>query len=442
MRIAVVGSGIAGLSAAWLLAQRHQVTLFEAEPTLGGHSNTIEVEDRGRQIPIDTGFIVYNARNYPNLVALFTHLSVTTAVSDMSFAASLRDGGLEYSGTDLRGLFAQPINLLRPRFWQMLRDLRRFYAESPSYLQGPEAEGSIGELLQHQRYSEAFGDDHLWPMAGAIWSATTRDIRDYPARAFIEFFANHGLLQLTDRPQWRTVQGGAREYVRRLRAAMPTAAIVHHGVLRIERLPSHVVLYSADGMASSFDQVVMATHADQALRLLTQPTPQERRTLGAFRYSRNTAFLHEDTRLMPRRRHAWASWNSLAAGADTPSSKPCVTYWMNRLQSLSSARQFFVTLNPTDEPAPALTHFQTVYEHPQFDQRALAAQQSLWDLQGVKRTWYCGSYFGYGFHEDALQAGLRVAEQLGGVTRPWPLPIQESPLALPKTAVSTPAHAA
>ncbi len=422
-RIAVVGSGIAGLSAAWLLATRHHVTLFEKQTSLGGHSNTVAIEDRGQQIPIDTGFIVYNAHNYPNLVALFAHLAVPTTPSDMSFAASLRGGELEYSGTDLRGLCAQPANLLRRRFWQMLRDLRRFYAEAPAYLRDPAGPLSIGELLTRQRYSAAFSEDYLWPMAGAIWSASTRDIRDYPAREFIEFFANHGLLQQADRPQWRTVQGGAREYIKRLRAAMP-ATITHQAVLRIERLPTHVVLHTADGSAQSFDQVVIATHADQALRLLAEPTPDERRSLAAFRYSRNTAVLHEDVSLMPRRRRAWASWNALATGTDGPQSERCVTYWMNRLQPLATRRQFFVTLNPPHPPAAALTHYTTVYEHPQFNQRTRAAQGTLWRLQGVQRTWFCGSYFGYGFHEDALQAGLRVAEQLGGVNRPWPMPAQ------------------
>ncbi len=432
-RIAVVGSGIAGLSAAWLLATRHQVTLFEKQTSLGGHSNTVEVEDHGQQIPIDTGFIVYNARNYPNLVALFAHLGVPTTPSDMSFAASLRGGDLEYSGTNLRGLCAQPTNLLRWRFWQMLRDLRRFYAEAPAYLRGPAGPLSIGELLTRQHYSAAFCEDHLWPMAGAIWSASTRDIRDYPARAFIEFFANHGLLQLANRPQWRTVQGGAREYVKRLRTAMP-ATITHQAVLRIERLPTHVVLHTAAGRAQSFDQVVIATHADQALRLLAEPSADERRWLAAFRYSRNTAFLHEDIGLMPRRRRAWASWNALAAGTDGPQSERCVTYWMNRLQPLATRRQFFVTLNPPHAPATALTRYTTAYEHPQFNQHTLAAQGALWRLQGVQRTWFCGSYFGYGFHEDALQAGLLVAEQLGGVRRPWPMPAAASRIQLPPNA--------
>ena len=429
LQIAVVGAGIAGMGAAWLLDRSHHVTLFEASAELGGHSNTVTVDDGGRALAIDTGFIVYNAPNYPNLVALFDALGVATHASDMSFAASLDDGRFEYAGSDLRGLLAQPGNLLRPRFWRMLRDVLRFYREAPATLAGRDTDLSLGELLERQGYSDAFCRDHLLPMAAAIWSASARDIRQYPARAFMQFCMNHGLLQLTDRPQWRSVVGGAREYVRRLRAQLRGTVLTDCAVQAIERLPQGVAVISADGGTRHFDHVVLASHADQALALLTAPSTDERRVLGAFRYARNVAYLHTDTSLMPHRRRAWASWNFLERGPiDTA---PCVTYWMNRLQPLASEQQWFVSLNPRRAPAAHATHYSTTYQHPQFDHAALAAQRALWDIQGMQRSWFCGSYWGYGFHEDGLQAGLLVAEQLGGVARPWAKPVQPSRVALP-----------
>ena len=431
LNIAVIGSGIAGLSAAWLLDSKHRVTLIEAGPTLGGHSNTVTVDDEGRDLAIDTGFIVYNAPNYPNLVALFNHLDVNSHASDMSFAASLDDGRFEYAGSDLSGLLAQPRNLLRGRFWRMMRDILRFYREAPGYLVGPDADLSLQELLARHHYSQAFSRDHLMPMAAAIWSASAADIRHYPARAFIQFCMNHGLLQVSDRPQWRTVMGGAREYVNRLRAQLRGVVQTNAAVRGIERLPHAVGVVMASGQTQYFDQVVLATHADQALRLLNVPSDDEQRVLGAFRYARNSAYLHTDISLMPRRRRAWASWNFLARAQDDDSAALCVSYWMNRLQPLTSQQQWFVTLNPPQPPAAQATHYSTTYEHPQFDHAALAAQQMLWTVQGINRTWFCGSYCGYGFHEDALQAGLLVAEQLGGVARPWGQPSQASRVPLP-----------
>ena len=431
LRIAIVGSGIAGLSAAWLLSQRHAVTLFESNHTLGGHANTVEVIDGRAVLPVDTGFIVYNETNYPNLVALFAALAVPSAPSDMSFSASLRDGELEYAGTNLAGLLAQPRNLLRPRFWRMLNDLRRFYRQAPSYLENTRDEMTLGALLRAHGYSRAFCQDHLLPMAAAIWSASTHEMEHIPARTFIDFFNNHGLLRLTGRPQWRTVLGGAREYVQRLRAAMPGAAVIHQRVRRIERASTHALLETADGALHRFDHVVVATHADQALRLLGTPSTAEHQILGAFRYAQNDAVLHEDCALMPRRRAAWASWNYLERGTGSNDRAVSVTYWMNRLQPLATTREIFVSLNPTHPPSAELTHYQTRYAHPQFDRRTQLAQRLLWQLQGQHRTWFCGSYFGAGFHEDALQAGLWVAEQLGGAARPWSLPTAPSRIGLP-----------
>jgi len=422
LKVAVVGSGIAGMSAAWLLNQRHQVTLYEKEGRIGGHSNTVDVPNGASQTPVDTGFIVYNERNYPNLTALFQHLGVATKDSDMSFAASLKNGGLEYAGTDINGLFGQRRNLLRPRFWRMIADLMRFYREAPEFLEEfPASEVSLGDYLAQGSYSETFIDDHLLPMGAAIWSTTAEDMRNYPAAAFIRFFVSHGLLLLKDRPQWRTVDGGSREYVERLTAPYRDR-IRFDGVRSIRRLGAKVEVLDERGVAERFDHVVLATHADEAFQILSDSDSMEDSLLGGWRYTRNRAVLHRDPALMPKRRRVWSSWNFMEDARPDGAGGLCVSYWMNRLQSLDPGDQLFLTLNPNREPDPASIVREIEYSHPYFDKAALAAQQALWLLQGHRRTWYCGSYFGYGFHEDALQSGLAVAEQLGGLRRPWNVP--------------------
>ncbi len=417
-KIAVVGGGIAGLGAAWSLSRLHDVTLYDSNGRLGGHANTVEIDDNGRAVAVDTGFIVYNVRNYPNLIALFDTLGVATAESDMSFGVSLDDGRVEYSGSDLAGVFAQPRNAISLRFWRMLRDIRRFYAAAPGYLESDAAQLTVQDLLHREAYSDAFIDDHLIPMASAIWSASRRDIAQYPADAFIRFFDNHGLLDLGRRPQWRTVCDGSREYVSRLVDDAVMTVRAGTPINTITRDAGGVTLVDGTGHAERYDDVVIATHADQALALLGDATAAERSILGAFEYSRNTAYLHEDQRLMPRRRAAWSSWNYLQ-GEQTQDTTPlCVSYWMNRLQPLKTDRQLFVTLNPTRDPAGILTHGRYAYEHPIFTAATSHQQEQSIALQGRQRTWFCGSYFGHGFHEDALQSGLWVAEQLG-CTRPW-----------------------
>ena len=413
--IAVVGSGVAGLSCAWLLSQRHEVTVYEADARIGGHSNTVILDD---ELPVDTGFIVYNEAAYPNLTALFAHLKVATKATEMSFGVSLDDGALEYGSAHPLAIFAQPSNLVSPRFWSMLADLARFYREAPQALAALELQPlTLGELLDRGRYGRAFQDDHLLPQVGAIWSSSSSQARDYPAEALIRFFENHGLTKLVRRPQWRTVEGGSRRYVEVLSAPFADRIRTGAAVASVTREADGVSLRDAAGEEARFDAVVIAAHADQALQMLAAPTPAEREVLGAFRYSQNLAVLHDDPALMPRRRAAWSAWNHIGRRNDPHGF--CVTYWMNALQGLDIERDLFVTLNPDRPIAPGRTIQSIDYEHPLFDAGALKAQRRLWSLQGEGGVWFCGAHFGAGFHEDGLQAGLAVAEQLGGVRRPW-----------------------
>lgn len=431
-RVAVVGSGIAGLSAAWLLGQRHEVHLFEADRRPGGHSHTVDAPSPGGTVAVDTGFIVYNEPAYPNLTALFAHLDVATQPTDMSFGVSLDGGALEYAGTDFNGLFAQRSNLLRPRFWRMLRELMRFYREAP---RDDAAAGMqpLEEYLDAHGYGTALREDHLYPMAAAIWSTPAAQVGRYPTAAFVRFCENHGLLRVSGRPQWRTVQGGSRSYVRQLTRGMGERLHLDSAVLEVQRSAQGVQLRTRHGwLPGLFDQVVLACHADQALRLLPDASDEERHLLGAFGYSRNLAVLHSDSALMPRRRAVWSAWNYLADRAQPDAL--CVTYWMNRLQGIAEDRPLFVTLNPVQPPRPEHLLRTEVYEHPLFDAEALRAQARLWSLQGQRRSWFCGAYFGAGFHEDGLQAGLAVAEALGGVRRPWNVANESGRIVLPTVA--------
>lgn len=423
LKIAVIGSGISGLSCAWLLNQHHDVTLFEKDDRPGGHSNTVLLQGANNDSTyVDTGFIVFNPVNYPNLVAFFDHLNVESRSTEMSFAVSLDDGRLEYSGTDLNGLFAQRRNLVRPDFWRLIRDLLHFYRHSDQFATHPDLQHlSLGELLSRQGYSQAFIHQHLIPMGAAIWSTPVDKMLDYPAQTFLRFCQNHGLVQLTDRPEWRTVVGGSRQYVDKVLDSLKRPLRLNSHIHRIHRHQGQVVLEDLHGKRETFDHVVLACHADQALEMLAQPTAEESSLLRHFPYQRNRAILHSDSSLMPKRQRAWASWNYLANSSAGHTGEVSVTYWMNKLQHLPASQPLFVTLNPIQEPAAGSIHRSFLYDHPAFNLDSIDAQTRLWDLQGVQNTWYCGAWFGYGFHEDGIQSGLAVAEALGGAQRPWQL---------------------
>jgi len=427
LNIAVIGSGISGLSSAWLLSKTHRVTLFEKNAMLGGHSNTVMAPTAEGDVPVDTGFIVYNEKNYPNLTAFFDHFDVDTARSYMSFAVSVDEGQMEYSGEYLWGLFGQRRNIIRPRHWQLVADIMRFFREAQQQMARCPEDLTIGQFLDRFGYSRAFVDDHILPISAAIWSTPSRGMLDFPARTFIEFFANHSLLQVGGRPKWRTVRSGSRSYIDKLVAQANMETVLNARVASVRRHAQGAELYFEDGSQRHFDQVVFATHADQALALIADPTEAEQRVLSAFRFTHNRAVLHSDKSFMPKRRHLWSAWNYLRAGEGGDGLS--LTYWMNKLQPLPTTTNLFVTLNPHREIPEESVMYTVDYEHPLFDDRAIPAQSLLWQVQGVNNSWFAGAWMGYGFHEDGLQAGLEVAERIGPVQRPWQVSEQRGRIA-------------
>ena len=430
MKIAIVGSGISGLAAAHALKGQAAITLFEAGDYFGGHTHTVDVtlpDASGRAVThgVDTGFLVYNERTYPQLIALFEQLGVRTSASDMSFSVQVPDAGsgrpLEWSGSSLATLFAQKRNLFNPRFLGMLADLLRFNALCTRIAeQGKEAElmQPLGDFLVRHRFGAAFRDWYFLPMLGCIWSCPTDQMLQFPVATMIRFCHNHGLIQVTNRPQWHTVTGGARHYVDKIVAGLADRRL-NTPVRLIERDAAGVRVVTDRG-AERFDQLVLATHSDQALSLLRDPSDLERELLGAIRYQPNRAVLHTDVSVMPRRRQAWAAWNYERAADDgRESARVCLHYWLNRLQPLPFAQDVIVSLNPVRDIDPARIIGEYDYAHPVFDLAAIRAQQRLGELQGQRHSWFCGAWTGYGFHEDGLRSGLAVAAELSQRLQAW-----------------------
>ncbi len=420
MKLAVIGSGISGLGAAWLAHQdpsgRYDVRLFEKNSRIGGHANTVIAEKDEISVPVDTGFIVYNELNYPNLINLFQILDIETIASDMSFGVSLRDGELEYEGS-LRGLFAQKKNLLNLRFWSMIRGLVNFYRNAVvEQHNGPEDE-TLGAFIDRCRLPNAFVEDHLLPMGAAIWSCPSETMRNYPARAFIQFMENHRLLDFTGRPQWRTVKGGSRSYVHKITEALGSRISTGADIQGLRREAGGVILSIKGEGDIWFDKVIMAAHANESLAMISDAHTEETEILSSFSFQPNEVILHSDSRLMPKARKAWAAWNyeTLSAGQGTD---VCVTYWMNRLQSIDDGFPLFVTLNPLQMPADHLIHQTLSYEHPVFDAKAIRAQQRLKRIQGRNNLYWCGAWTANGFHEDGLKSAVAAMKTLG-VNVPW-----------------------
>ena len=415
-RIAVIGAGISGLSAAWLLGQKYQVSLFEAQGYFGGHSNTVDVTLDGVTAPVDTGFLVHNDLTYPNLIELFRHFNIPVHESDMSFGVSIAKPDLEWAGTNLATVFAQRANLLRPRFWGMLRDIMRFNSQAQRYLdQSLVSPVSLGELLDREGYGAPMRDWYLLPMAAAIWSSSIQDILQFSASSFLAFCLNHRLLQIENRPKWRTVLGGSRVYVQEMLKEM-TDVRLGVAVQRVSRAAAGVSVFSERG-EEVFDAVVMACHAPQALALL-DAHPDERTVLSCFKYQPNDAVLHTDAALLPRRKKVWSAWNYLSqpgVGIDRP---VAVSYLINLLQPLPFKQPVVVTLNPFEQPAADKIIARFEYDHPVLDQTVVAAQKQLPAIQGLDRVWFCGAWTGYGFHEDGLKSALRVVRHFG-VQPPW-----------------------
>ncbi len=422
MKIAVIGAGISGLASAYFLSQKHEVTLFEKRKRLGGHSATKTIDYDNTYLRVDTGFIVYNDLNYPNLVQLFKHLDVPTEASNMSFSFSAsqnnKAGIFEWAGHSLNSVFAQRKNIFSLKFWHMLSEILRFnkLVRKMEIGKTPNHDQSLQDWLVSHRFSENFQSSYLLPMAAAIWSTPAHEILDFPAMRFMAFFKNHRLVD-KDRPKWRTVRGGSQEYVKKIAAHLSDIRLDSH-IEKVVRNDKGVSIYLSDDTHHDFDAVVFATHTNQCLALLDTPSPQEQEILSAVAYKPNKVYLHRDQNYMPQKRLTWAAWNYLSELPHQKKSELAVTYWMNKLQNLSDEMPVFVTLNPKQAPRKELTFGVYEYDHPQFNRAALIAQDNLPTIQGQQNTYFCGAWTGYGFHEDGLKSAIAIARAFE-VALPW-----------------------
>jgi predicted NAD/FAD-binding protein len=415
-KIAVVGTGIAGLGASYLLHPHHDIVVYEKANRVGGHSRTLTIDYDGARIPVDTGFIVFNEPNYPHLSAMFRHLGVRTHESDMTFAATIRDGWLEWGAKNFDTAIGQRRNLLRPRFGKLVHDVLKFNASALDTVER-KPDLTLDELIDELRLGDWFRNYYLLPMTGAIWSCPPREMLAFPARALVRFFANHHLLNSSGQPQWYTVTGGSEQYVSRLSRSFASKVRMNCGVRSVRRENGFAIVTDASGHSDRFDDVILACHADESLALLADANDVERSALGAFRYQQNRAVLHRDPRFMPKRKRCWASWVYTSDGrGDDPAI--FVTYWMNLLQGIRRDRPLFVTLNPALEIPERAIFDAHEFAHPVFDHAAMAAQKKLQALQGTRNLWFCGAHMRHGFHEDGLASAVHVAELLGGSV-PW-----------------------
>jgi len=400
MKIAVIGSGISGLSSAYFLSKKYKVDLYEKDDHFGGHSFTYEIKEGDKSVPVDLGFIVFNEVTYPNLVNFFNELKVPYEKSDMSFSVSIKNSNVEYSGSGLGGIFANKINFLNLKFLNMIREIISFYKAAPKLLESDIKEETLGSFLNKKKLSNYFIEYHLIPMVAAIWSMPFNKAKEMPLKFFLNFFTNHGLFKLKNRPQWYTVSNRSRSYVKKVTDKISGEIFKNYKVDKLIRSDDNIRVIIGNEYVD-YDHVVLASHADQSLRMIEKPTEQERNILEKFNYVKNEAYLHTDERLMPHKKRAWSSWNSVSNGEKT-----CITYWLNKLQNLDTSKDYFLTLNPICKINENFIIKKVNFTHPYLNSENTVLQKDLRFIQGTKRTWFCGSYFGYGFHEDGLKSSI------------------------------------